>query len=189
MRRLIVVLSVVGLMVGAFAPAALAKGKPIDRFKNSFEVSSELDEFGTEVCGIDIYMSGTVNEHVKVYGDGSMVIHFDERWEFHSPDTGETIYRTANANLRTQGSETFDPETGYLTINFNDTFVGLPSKWSKKGEGTLSRDAGTVTFAGTVVIDTATDELVSLEEDVTIKGPHPELTDDISPIICGALGA
>jgi hypothetical protein len=54
-------------------------------------------------------------------------------------------------------------------------------------------DAGTVTFTVTVVIDLATDEVISFEETISnLHGPHPSLTqpdNETMEIFCEALGA
>jgi hypothetical protein len=53
-------------------------------------------------------------------------------------------------------------------------------------------DAGTVTFTVTVVIDLATDEVISFEETISnLHGPHPSPTQPDSEtmeIFCEALG-
>lgn len=187
-----VLLLVMGLLVGTLAPAALAgQGKPIIREKNTFVEPLAHDDFLSDVCGIDVYVEGSGRDTVNVYADGSVVVHFGSTFVLHSPDTGETLYRTEAAKFQGTETEVFDPEAETLTISWDDTFTGLPVKWSKRGEGVLLRDAGWVNFQGTVVLDVSGPEPVeiSFEETTTVRGPHPELETDVLALICDALGA
>jgi hypothetical protein len=76
---------------------------------------------------------------------------------------------------------------------FEDTFRGVPLKWRVPGEGVVLLDAGTVTFNATLVIDLATDEVISFEETLSdLHGPHPSLTQpdsETTDIFCAAMGA
>ena len=192
LRLLVTFVSVLGLLV-VLAPAALAgQGKPIERVKSTFEEPLERDDFLSEVCGIEVYVEGSGRDAVNIYEDGSMVVHFGSTFILHSPDTGETLYRTEAAKFSAEPeTEVFDPVAETLTISFEDTFTGLPAKWAKRGEGVLLRDAGWVTFQGTVVLDVSGDEpeVISFDETITQRGPHPELETDVVAFICEALGA
>ena len=192
LRRLVTFISVLGLLV-VLAPAALAgQGKPIEREKSTFEEPLFRDDFLSDACGIEVYVEGSGRDIFNLYEDGSLVVHFGSTFIVHSPDTGETLYRTEAAKLSAAPeTEVFDPEAGTLTISFEETFTGLPAKWSKRGEGTLLRDAGWVTFQGTVVLDISgpEPEVISFEETITQRGPHPELETDVVAFICDALGA
>lgn len=191
-RLLVTFVSVLGLLVG-LAPAALAgQGKPIEREKSTFEQPLERDDFLSDVCGIEVYVEGSGRDTFNLYEDGSIVVHFGSTFILHSPDTGETLYRTEAAKFSAEPeTEVFDPVAETLTISFEDTFTGLPAKWAKRGEGVLLRDAGWVTFEGTVVLDVSGDEPeeISFEETITQRGPHPELETDVVAFICDALGA
>jgi hypothetical protein len=193
MRRFgTVLLVVIGLAAGPLAPTAMAgQGRPVVQERSSFDDPSMQDEFLSEVCGISVFVASSGKEIFKLYSDDSIVVHFNSLTTFYSPETGETLIRTDAANFRSTGSEVFDPLTETLTIMFDDTFIGLPAKWSKPGEGVLLRDAGSVRFQGTVVLDVSEEEpvFVSFEEMRTIHGPHPELETDVLSMICGALGA
>lgn len=188
-----VLLLVMGLLVATLAPAALAgQGKPIIREKSTFADPLARDDFLSDVCGIEVYVEGSGRDTVNVYPDGSTVVHFGSTFVLHSPDTGETLYRKEAAKFRAAPeTEVFDPEAETLTISWDETFTGLPAKWSKRGEGVLLRDAGWVRFQGTVVLDVSgpEPEEVSFEEIVTVRGPHPELETDVLAFICDALGA
>ena len=190
-RLVIVALLAMAMVFVTMPPAQAAAPEFQERW--SFEETHQ-DEMLTEVCGTDIYHSHSGNGKVKFYEDGRIVDHFNVVTTYWNPATGDTVIRQEAATFRGKGVETFDPETMTLTIEFEDTFVGLPSKYMKPGEGVLWRDAGKVTFNGTIVLDVSGDEpeLISIDETLDIKGPHPELTSDFEiliGILCGALGA
>jgi len=139
-----------------------------------------------------VYVEGSGRDTFNLFEDGSIVVHFGSTFVVHSPDTGETLYRSEAAKLSAAPeTEVFDPEAETLTISTDETFTGLPAKWSKRGEGVLLRDAGWVRFEATVVLDVSgpEEELISFEETVTVRGPHPELETDVVAFICDALGA
>ena len=154
-----------------------------------------MDEFATDVCGTDIYHEISGKGTIKFYEDGLIVDHFNITTTSWNPATGDTVIRKEAATFRGMGEEIFDEATQTVTINFEDMFVGLPSKWYKPGEGVILRDAGSVTFAGTVVLDVSNPDepvLISIDETMTINGPHDELEtdfDEVVDIICGAHGA
>ena len=182
--------AVLGLLLST-TPALAGQGKPEVRERYDFVEEEARDEFLSDVCGIDVLVSGEGKGTFTAYADGSVTDHFNTRFTFTSPDTGETLVRTDAATFRGQGEEVFDPDTQTLTITFRDEYYGLPAKWSKPGEGTLLRDAGIAVFDGTVVLDVSgpEPELVSFDEVITTKGPHPELDTDVLAFICSALGA
>lgn len=186
-------LLVMGLLVGTLAPAALAgQGKPIEREKSTFEQPLERDDFLSDVCGIEVYVEGSGRYTFNLFEDGSAVEHYGSTFIVHSPDTGETLYRTEAAKFNAAPeTEVFDPEAETLTVSFDETFTGLPAKWSKRGEGVLLRDAGWARFQQTVVLDVSgpEPEVISFEQTVTVRGPHPELETDVVAFICDALGA
>lgn len=188
-----VLLLVMGLVVVALAPAAMAgQGKPIIREKSTYVDPATHEEFLSDACGIDIYYEGSGRSTFNLYADGSIVEHYSASSTLHSPETGETLYRQEVAKVNAlEATEVFDPVAETLTISYDETFTGVPSKWSKRGEGVLLRDAGWVRFQGTVVLDVSGPEPVeiSLEETRTVRGPHPELETDVVAFICEALGA
>lgn len=191
-RFVIGALLVLAMVVMTMPPAQAAPPEFKERY--SFEDPAHKDDFLSDVCGTDIYASASGKGTVKFYENGRIVDHFNVTTKHWNPATGDVVIRQEAATFRGMGVEVFDPETMTVTITFEDTFTGLPSKWMKPGEGLLWRDAGKVTFAGTIVLDVSGDEpeLISFDETVDIKGPHPELTEDFEVlvgILCGALGA
>lgn len=190
MKRLGIVVFVVMALVVTAAPAMAGQGKPEFREKYSFVEEQTKDEFLSDVCGIDVYISGEGKGTFTAYEDGFVTDHFNTRFEFTSPDIGETLIRTDAATFRGRGEKVFDPEAETVTIMFRDEFYGLPAKWSKPGEGTLLRDAGIAIFEGTVVLDVSgpEPEVIFFDETITTKGPHPELETDVLAFICTELG-
>ena len=190
-RTSVVTLAVAGLLV-ATTPAMAGPGKPDVVERYDFVDEEHRDDFLSDVCGIEVYVSGEGKGTFKAYPDGSITDHFNTRFVFTSPDTGETLIRTDAATFRGQGEEVVDAEAETVTITFRDEYYGLPAKWSKPGEGTLLRDAGIAIFDGTVVLDVSGDEPVPIffDETITTKGPHPELLEtDVLAFICSSLGA
>jgi len=188
-----VLLLVMSLVVVAVAPAAMAgQGKPIVREKSTWVDPAVQDGFLSDACGIDVYYEGSGRSTFNLYADGSIVDHFSAQSSLYSPETGETLYRQEVAKVNALPvTEVFDPEAETVTISYDETFTGVPSKWSKKGEGVLLRDAGWVRFQGTVVLDVSgpEPEEISFDETRTVRGPHPELETDVVAFICEALGA
>lgn len=133
---------------------------------------------------------------------GTFTLHADMTARTHvnshivstDPDTGEVLLVERNsANVFSEPvMETVDEEAGTLKVMFEDTHRGVPLKWRVPGEGVILLDAGTVTFTGTVVIDLATDEIISFDETISdLHGPHPSLTEpesEINALFCGAMG-
>jgi hypothetical protein len=194
MKRIFVVvaIAVTVLATNVVSVGAAGQGKPVFEERFSFDDPAELDVELSSECGIQILVSGSGKVAIKEYADGSSVVHFRTNNEFYSPDTGETLLRRDAATLRGFSEEVFNPEDEILTIMFDDTFVGLPAQWSKRGEGVLLRDAGSVRFQGTVVLDfSGGEEPIELffEEMQTVRGPHPELDTDVLGFICEQLGA
>jgi hypothetical protein len=184
-----------GVVVGTLGPAAVAgQGAPVVQERYSFEFGPEYDEFLSDVCGIDVYVEGHGKGTFKLYENGKVVDHYNTTEVFSSPDTGERVIRKAAATYRGTSSEEFDEETMIATITYDDSYVGLPSKWFKPGEGVLLRDAGQLRAIGTAVVDFSNPDepvLISLDEEVMVKGPHPEWFLDFDEFValgCEALG-
>jgi hypothetical protein len=195
-RSLIVMLLTLGVVVGTLGPAAVAgKKAPVLHERYGFEFEPEYDEFLSDICGIDVYVEGSGKGTLKLYEDGRIVDHYNATEVYFSPDTGERLIRQAAATYRGYSSEEFDEETMIATITYDDFYVGLPSKWFKPGEGVLLRDAGTLRALGTAVVDFSNPDepvLISLDEEVMVKGPHPEWFLDFDEFValgCEALGA
>lgn len=182
------------LLFGALAPAnAAGQGAPAFQERYGFAEDAQPDGFSSELCGAEIYSEVAGKGTVKFYEDGLIVDHFNITTTIWNPATGDTVIRKEAATFRGRGEEVFDPEAQTVTISFLDTFVGLPSMFYKPGQGLLWRDAGQAQFEGTLVLDVSgpEPELVSFEESISVKGPHPELTtegDELVVIYCEALG-
>lgn len=181
------------LLVMATAAPALAAGKPLvqERFDDRFV--EEPDQFVLDVCGVEVRTEFHFRGKFTLYPDMSARTHFNDAVTSISSATGEVLLLERNAgNVFSQPVvEIIDEEAGTLTVMFEDTFRGVPLKWRVPGEGVILIDAGTVTIGGTVVIDLATDEVISEDVQLTdMHGPHPSLTQpesEIMEIFCSAM--
>jgi hypothetical protein len=194
-RSLIVFVLTFGVVVGTLGPAlAAGQGAPVVQERYSFEDGWYAD-FWSDVCGIDVFVEMSVKGKVKFYEDGAIADKVNVWQVFSSPDTGELLIFQSAHTYRTLAFEEYDEETGYTTITWDDSYIGLASKWYKPGEGVLMRDAGQLRGVGTAVVDFSNPDepvLISLDEDVSVKGPHPEHFtefDDFVAMVCAALGA
>ena len=196
MRRLWTALVVVALVASA-VPTALAAGggRPLiqERFDDRFVEDPDL--FVLDVCGVEVRTEFHFWGNFTLYPDMTARSHFNDDIVSSDPATGEVLLVERNSgNVFSEPPvEIIDEEAGTLTLMFEDTFRGVPFKWRVPGEGVVLLDAGTVTFNATVVIDLATDEVISFEETLSdLHGPHPSLTQPDSEtieIFCGAMGA
>lgn len=197
MRRISRVVLVVSVLVVVAAPAALAagEGKPLiqERFDDRFVENPE--QFVLDVCGVEVRTEFHFWGNFTLYSDMTSRTHLNSNIVSTDPATGEVLVveRNSGNTLSAPLVEIVDEQAGTLTVMFEDTVRGAPLKLRVPGEGVILLDAGTVTFTGTVVIDLATDEVISFEETISnMHGPHPSLTEpasEIEDIFCGAMGA
>jgi hypothetical protein len=188
---------VVVVLVATAAPAALAAGggMPLvqERFDDRFV--EEPEPFVLELCGVEVRTEFHFWGNFTLYPDMTARTHFNDEIVSTDPDTGDVLLIERNSgNVFSEPVvEIIDEEAGTLTLMFEDTFRGVPLKWRVPGGGVILLDAGTVTFSATVVIDLATDEVISFEETLSdLHGPHPSLTqpdDETTDIFCEAMGA
>ena len=188
---------VVAVVVATAAPAAWAAGggTPLvqERFDDQFV--EKPDPFVLEMCGVEVRVEFHFWGNFTLYPDMTARTHFNADITATDPDTGEVLLveRDSGNVFSEPVVEIIDEEAGTLTVMFEDTVRGVPFKLRIPGEGVILLDAGSVTFTGTVVIDLATDEVISFEETFSdLRGPHPSLTmpeDEIFDLFCGALGA
>jgi hypothetical protein len=196
MRRLGTALVVVAL-VATTAPGALAAGggRPLvqERFDDQFV--EDPDPLVLDVCGVEVRTEFHFWGTFTFYADMTARTHFNDDIVSTDPATGEVLLVERNSgNVFSEPVvEIIDEEAGTLTLMFEDTFRGVPLKWRVPGEGVVLLDAGTVTFNATLVIDLATDEVISFEETLSdLHGPHPSLTQpdsETTDIFCAAMGA
>ena len=196
MRRLGKTILAVVVLLAAAAPAAFAAGggQPLvqERFDERFVEEPGL--FALDVCGVEVRAEFHFWGNFTLYADMTARTHFNDHIVATNPATGEVLLVERNSgNVFSEPVvETVDEEAGTLTVMFEDTFRGVPFKWRVPGEGVILLDAGTVTFTGTVVIDLATDEVISFEETISdLHGPHPSLSlseSEFIALFCEALG-
>lgn len=188
-------LAVLVLMATA-APAALAAGGGMPLVQERFDERfvEEPEQFVLDVCGVEVRTEFHFWGNFTLYADLTARTHFNDDIVSTDPDTGEVLLVERNSgNVFSEPVvEIIDETAGTLTVMFEDTFRGVPFKWRVPGEGVILLDAGTVTFTGTVVIDLATNEVLSFEETISnLHGPHPSLTqpdNETLEIFCEALG-
>jgi hypothetical protein len=169
-------------------PALARVGRPLFTETMVVDESAQVDPLLTDVCGFEISFEATGRVRTSIFEGGRIIDHVSVHSVLTNAATGETLDRLEVATVDTSGVESFDPTTGLLTIEIDDEVRGVPSKWSKPGEGTLLRDAGLLSFEGTVVVDLATGQTVSDDVAETVRGPHPELLEtDVIEFICANL--
>jgi len=182
---LIMLASVVGI-AQASADAPVVR----EKFVDTFEFFNEDYSAG---CGVNVESSGTVKGQFNMFADGTLRVHENGTIIHTNTATGDEVYETWAATFLVDASESMDGDV--LTIDETVTANGLPIKFSAKGVGTIVRDAGTLTFHNTIVLDFSLpgDPLVSFDQEILSEGgPHP-LFDGINPeegaALCSAIGA
>ena len=185
-------LGLTGIILVGFALVASAGGKP--QFTEKFEDSGGpfLDPFVSALCGFDVLFQFHQKGKFTVFADGTARLHYNDRYIYTNAANGRVLIETASANRITPPDmEIVDEEARTVTIIFSDTFKGLPFKWYQPGTGVLLRDAGQVTFQGSIVFDLDTGAFLGFSQEITnLKGPHPALflsDDETAAIGCGAL--
>ena len=127
-----------------------------------------VDDF----CGFSGTGTNTAGSNFIALPDGSFVSTVSGRFTFTS-DSGKTVgVQFANQN---RGPAPIIDETNG-TITFITTFNGLPERLFIPGQGTLSRDAGTVTFVDVFALnpDGSVGDFIS-QTFFDEHGPHPDL--------------
>jgi hypothetical protein len=172
------------VLVGVSAIAANAADdsrKPLLREQIDERIAEEVDPFALEVCGVEVRIEGRIWGQFILYGDLTARQHLNIEVTWSDPSTGDTLLveRDAETFFEIPVSETVDEQAGTLTLVFETTITGQPLKGVIPGEGVLIRDAGWATEIVTVVLDLATGEELSVDEQfIEFRGPHPfiELT-------------
>jgi hypothetical protein len=113
-----------------------------------------------ESVRVDFSVKGTF--HDSGAGTGFVTVHGTETYTARS--TGKTVLGHF-ANRVTD--EFIENDDGTFTLR--TTYKGLAEQFRVKGEGVITRDAGTITISLTI---DENGEVIS--EDVTFRGPHPE---------------
>ena len=164
-------------LVLAAAPAAQAANPDIQRFQ--FSETDDIEDFcgtgetvrvTTTVKGVD-FLDPNGNVEFRSVAHGTQNFTFE----------GTTVLgRFANLVV----DDVQDVAGG--GVRFEQTFVGLPEHFRLPGQGVITLDAGTITFA--VEFD---DEGNVVEESATWRGPHPEAASDFTlfcDVMVDALG-
>ncbi|MGI9604938.1 MAG: hypothetical protein ACR2P0_02245 [Acidimicrobiales bacterium] len=189
-RRFIGPFAAIILLASVMGVAPAAADAPVftERFEDSFSFPNEDYSDG---CGVPVESALTIRGHFKMYEDGTFRVHENGRIVHTNDDTGEEVYETWAANFAV--SEEVTENGPNVTIVEDVTATGVPIKFSAKGIGVIARDAGTITFRNTIVLDFSLpgDPLVSFDQEILSEGgPHP-LFDGINeegPALCDAIG-
>lgn len=138
---------------------------------------------------------GVVRGTLKVYPDGSIQQNLVGSIEYSgSEGEGPVILSVASVFDGKRVSGSFDPQTGPLTLEFEESFVGKPEQRRAPGVGVIHMGSGSISWTLTVVMDTNTNELTSEElTNVTVQGQFPIYENGFirpdAQLLCGLLGA
>ena len=193
-RGLVAVILALSLLTSGVPAANAVGGKPVvvERWDDRF--TEEPEVFVLDECGVEVRTSFHFKGSFTLYADGTARIHENVEIVSSEPGSGDTLLIERNTVNRTSAppKELIDEDAGTVTLMFDDLFVGLPLRWLIPGQGTLIRDAGTVRFITTVVLDLDTGQEIAFEQETTgVRGPHPysELTDsEATNLLCDVLG-
>jgi hypothetical protein len=154
MTTRIKLLATAGVAVTAFWPAAASAPAAGPTVERSTLTETYADDFALEVCGVKTMTTLTQRLVIKTYADGTEIVHVNAR------------YVPADRRVATEQlsrTEIYAPD-GTLTIK------GLAIRLSRKGEGTIIRDAGWIHF---------------YEDGILMRGPHDFYgTDDPADFYC-----
>jgi hypothetical protein len=152
MKLRVKLLATAGVALTALWPAASAPAaRPT--VERSTLTETYADDFIRDVCGVETMTTLTQRLVIRTYADGTEVVHVNARYVPADPSiAAEQLSRT----------DRIAPD-GTLTI------TGLAIRLSRKGEGTLIRDAGWIRF---------------FEDGVLTRGPHEFYGADPADFYC-----
>jgi hypothetical protein len=171
----LVLAGALALAIGASGGASAAA--PIVNEHNMF-----TDTFADQVC--DIPGTSTINvvDNFKLYADGTFRDTSRFRQVF-TAENGKSVVIFAAGQV-TGLNDPIQNADG--TVTFINTFKGLPEKLSILHGPTLSRDAGVVTIA-TTVVPLGDDEFEFVSQTFSGEhGPHPDLESGFE-VFCNVL--
>ncbi len=180
-RPKLFITSMVAATVALAAPA-VAHADPPEVTHGHFDDTFE----NQDVCGIivDVHVQGRFTDHVFFDNEGNF-----ERFTSTSSGT-QTLTADNGKSVVIQFAQQYSDTEGTIdeaagTITFVYTFKGLPEKIRTPQGPVIVRDAGLITFADTVDLDTG--DLISTEILVN-SGPHPEADSDFA-LFCEVITA
>jgi len=157
----------------ALLPGTALGQSPITAFHNHFTASTSA-----AVCGIPVDIDLVVTDNFIIFADGSFKDTSSIKQTFTNPVNGKSVSVSLAGPLT--GTSIVDEGAG--TITFVTAYKGLPEKIQTAQGPVLLRDAGIMSFAYT--LDLETGALISSE--FTIKGPNPEADSDFT-LFCGVI--
>jgi hypothetical protein len=191
-RKFIGAFAALVMLVSLLGVAPAAAKAPVERENFVDTVVPEFNEGISDLCGVPVVTAGEVRVRLSFYADGSMRIHENGFITHTNSLTGETLNETWAANFWVNVDEV--EEGSVLTIDETVRVNGMPIKFSARGMGVIGRDAGTLTFHNTIVLDFSLpgDPFVSFDQEIVKEGgPHPlfgEFSDELLGELCGAVG-
>lgn len=150
--------------------ATQGSGPFVEHFDDDF---TETHPFLSDLCGFEVQRDVDVQGTVRLWTNGRIHVTQQGTVVLSNPATGASLVNQFAVNFRGQGTETVNEDDGTLTITFDNTYAGIPEWWRDGDGNTLVKDRGYARFVGEVVIDLATGELISFDEETTFHGPHP----------------
>ena len=162
-----------------------------ERFDDRFV--EDPDAAALELCGVEVVSDFHIWGSFTLFEDLSAISHVNFAVNSVDAETGAVrLYERDGFTVFSEPVlETIDEVAGTLTLVFEETHKGTPLKWLIPGEGVILLGAGQVTFTATMVIDLATGEEISFEQEFSgVRGPHPALDltrDEAIAAFCGAM--
>jgi hypothetical protein len=161
----------VGLATSVAAPANAAGPVFLDHFHDQF---SDVDLFLSDLCGFEIEFRLDTHGTFRVFEDGR--VHLTEHGTLTFSANGRTLTEFWAGSVKSlAATETIDEEAGTVTVEFDDTHMGVHERWVSDEGGVLIMDRGRAHIVGVAVFNLETGVLISFEQEFETSGPHPIL--------------
>ncbi len=200
-KRLATFVAVAGLGFVSAAGVASA-AKPVDgaeRVKSNETFQdpgfAEFLSFACGVANVDV----TVTEKLDIWvSEAGASGHANVKTVITNTDTGQYVTQSVANQFASSATEVVGDD-GLLHVDAVDVNKGLALKWQAPGQGVIVRDAGNITILTSLVVDLSidpevADPVISFEQTIDSKGPHPWAEQGFGPTpeqaeaICGAIG-
>lgn len=162
---------VVGLSTVGVTNVHAHQGSPpiIEHFAEDF---TAIHPFLSNLCGFEVQVDVDERGTLRIWPDGRVHVTQQGTVVLSNPATGASLVSQFAGSLRGQRTETVNHD-GTLTITFDNVNTGIPEWWRDGDGNTLVKDRGYIRVVGEVVIDLASGEVISFDQEVTVHGPHP----------------
>lgn len=167
----------------------------VDEFDEKFS-DDVYAEFLESACGVeDVAVEVHAAGRVRVYSWGAIGF---ERVTARATNarTGQYFVQAYRNHFEYAATETLGGD-GLVYVDVETTYSGLAQQFRAPGVGVIVRDAGTIGFEVSLVVDPMRppgEEVIEVVETFDARGPHPwaeqgqEPTPEQATAICGALG-